>query len=151
MTVKGASLYDENGQLIAPTRLGNGSSVISPAPSQGNMYLSTAYFQMVVPIDKNSAENKKFELQISDTDMKVPYKDGQGNEKTATLQTNTKNDNIIRSYETFANGTYGLYHYYAEADQKDGFWGENLSSNKSGMGLDAYTLKDSTVQVVRCV
>lgn len=36
----------------------------------------------------------------------------------------------------------------AEADQKDGFWGENLSSNKSGMGLDAYTLKDSTVQVV---
>lgn len=148
VTVKGASLYDENGQLIAPTRLGNGSSVISPAPSQGNMYLSTAYFQMVVPIDKNSAENKKFELQISDTDMKVPYKDGQGNEKTATLQTNTKNDNIIRSYETFANGTYGLYHYYAEADQKDGFWGENLSSNKSGMGLDAYTLKDSTVQVV---
>lgn len=36
----------------------------------------------------------------------------------------------------------------AEADQKDGFWGENLSSTKSGMGLDAYTLKDSTVQVV---
>ena len=52
VTVSGASLYDENGNLIAPTHQGAGTAPISPNPSQGNLYVSTAYFQLVVPTEK---------------------------------------------------------------------------------------------------
>ena len=148
VTVSGASLYDENGNLIAPTHQGAGTAPISPNPSQGNLYVSTAYFQLVVPTEKNSTENKKWELEITDTDMNVPYIDGQGNEKTATEQTVKDNDRVVKEYETLPNGTYGLFHYLTKKNQQSKFWGDNLSSNKSGMGLDAYALKGDTIQVV---
>ena len=148
VTVSGASLYDENGNLIAPTHQGAGTAPLSPAPSQGNLYISTAYFQLVVPVEKSSTENKKCELEITDTDMNVPYIDGQGNEKTATDQTVKDNDRVVKEYETLPNGTYGLFHYLAKENQQSKFWGNNLSSNKSGMGLDAYALKGDTIQVV---
>lgn len=148
VTVSGASLYDENGNLVAPTHQGAGTAPLSPEPSQGNLYVSTAYFQLVVPTEKSSAENKKCELEITDTDMKVPYLDGQGNEQTATEQTVKDNDRVVKEYETLADGEFGLFHYLAKENQQSKFWGNNLSSNKSGMGLDAYALKGDTIQVV---
>lgn len=148
VTVSGASLYDENGKLIAPIYQGAGTAPISPEPSQGNLYVSTAYFQLVVPAEKSSTENKKCELEITDTDMSVPYIDGQGNEKMATDQSVKDNDRVVKEYETLPNGTYGLFHYLAKENQQSKFWGDNLSSNKSGMGLDAYALKGDTIQVV---
>ena len=148
VTVSGASLYDKNGNLVAPTQQGGGATPLSPTPSQGNLYVSTAYFQMVVPVEKSSTENKKYELEITDTDMKVPYVDGKGNQKTATEQTVKDNDKVVKEYETLTKGNYGLFHYLVKENQQNKFWSDNLSSNNSGMGLDAYALKGDTIQVV---
>ena len=147
VTVTGASLYNQKGELFAPTLMGNGATTLSPTPSQGNLYISTAYFQMVAPLDKNDNTNKKYQLEISDSNMKAPYQDGLGNSLVSTTQSITTNDTVIRDYEIFRDGSYGLFHYIGRENQQNGFWGSNLSSNKAGMGLDAYALKGSTVQI----
>ena len=147
VTVTGASLYNQKGELFAPTLMGNGATALSPTPSQGNLYISTAYFQMVAPLDKNDNTNKKYQLEISDSNMKAPYQDGLGNSLVSTTQSITTNDTVIRDSESFKTGNYGLFHYIGRENQQSGFWGSNLSSNKAGMGLDAYALKSSTVQI----
>ena len=98
VTVTGASLYNQKGELFAPTLMGNGATTLSPTPSQGNLYISTAYFQMVAPLDKNEHDNKKYQLEISDSNMKVPYQDGLGNSLVSTTQSITTNDTVIRDY-----------------------------------------------------
>ena len=102
---------------------------------------------MVAPLDKNDNTNKKYQLEISDSNMKAPYQDGLGNSLVSTTQSITTNDTLIRDYESFKTGNYGLFHYIGRENQQSGFWGSNLSSNKAGMGLDAYALKSSTVQI----
>ncbi|WP_052466618.1 Cna B-type domain-containing protein [Beduini massiliensis] len=148
VTVSGAMLYKDNGELHAPTMKGNGSTQISPSPSQGNLYLSTAFFEIVVPIDNSSTENKKYALTLTDSDMRISYKDGNGTPQIATNQTDIKNDTVIKDYETIMSGQYGLFHYLAKENQQNRFWGDNLSSDKAGMGLDAYALKGTAIQVV---
>lgn len=111
VSVSGASLYNQNGEIVAPTITGTGTTVISPTPSQGNLYLSTAFFEVVVPINENATENEKYQLVISDSNMNVPYQDGKGNDLNATNQTVTTNDKLIKDYEVMQEGIYGLFHY----------------------------------------
>lgn len=148
VSVSGASLYNQNGEIVAPTITGTGTTVISPTPSQGNLYLSTAFFEVVVPINENATENEKYQLVISDSNMNVPYQDGKGNDLNATNQTVTTNDKLIKDYEVMQEGIYGLFHYLGRENQQSQFWGNNISSNKAGMGLDGYALKGDTIQVV---
>ena len=149
VTVKGAKILDEKGELHAPTLRGNNTTSLDSSPENGNIYISTGYFSLVVPV-KDSDKEEAYNLIVEDSEMKVPYKDSDGTKVTTDdMQSVKDNDKVTTPYQTNpSRGSYAMYHYYAEADQKDGFYGKNLSSSTSGMGMDGYSLEHNKVQVV---
>lgn len=150
VTISGASLYDLNGNIHAPTMKGDKVGQISPTPSQGNVYLSTMFFELVAPVEKNATNTINYTLIVSDEGMNVPYEDATGRVSTTTNddQTVKNNDNISIFYKTESKGSYGIFHYYVKENQQKLFWSDNLSTSKSRMGLDVYALQGNKVQVV---
>jgi uncharacterized repeat protein (TIGR01451 family) len=145
--INGSKVLDENGVLHAPAKMGNRVTNLGQTPNQGNVYISTAYFSVVVPIDENPAD-KAYNLVMEDQDMKIPYEESDGKKMTSNDMQSVKNNDIHKTIiNTEPVGTYSMHHYYVAANQTTGFYGSNLSTSKMGMGLDAYTMINSQIEI----